>query len=309
MTATDYTTTILVDQTPEEVFNAINNVRGWWSQNIEGRTDKLNSDFIYRDKYLTAKMKITHFSTEKIVWDVIETQNEFFKDNNEWDGTKIVFEITPKTGNKTELKFTHVGLVPEFECFTVCSNSWEFFITSSLKSLIETGKGKDISKDENSYSTAIMVDQSPEEVFKAVNNVRGWWSEEVEGKTGELNAEFFYHYKDVHLSKMKIVNLIPNEKIVWFVKDNYFNFVEDKTEWHGTKIVFDISKKGGKTELVFTHHGLVPEYECYDVCKDAWTSYIQGSLKNLISTGKGQPNTKEEELNKELIENWGLPEK
>jgi hypothetical protein len=93
------------------------------------------------------------------------------------------------------------------------------------------------------------------------------------------------------------------------VKDNYFNFVEDKTEWRGTKIVFDISKKGDKTEVVFTHHGLVPQYECYDVCKDAWTSYIQGSLKNLITTGKGQPNSKEEELSKELIENWGLPVK
>jgi hypothetical protein len=308
MTTTDFTTSILVDQSPEEVFNAINNVRGWWSQNIEGRTDKLNSDFIYRDKYLTAKMKITEFSIHKIVWDVIETHNEFFKNNNEWDGTKIVFDITSK-GNKTELKFTHVGLVPQFECFSVCSNSWEFFITTSLKSLIETGKGKDISKDENSYTTAITVDQSPEEVFNAINNVRGWWSEEVEGKTNKLNEEFFYHYKDVHLSKMEIVELIPNQKIVWFVKDNYFNFVEDKTEWRGTKIVFDISKKGDKTQLVFTHHGLVPGYECYDVCKDAWTGYIQGSLKNLITTGKGQPNSKEEELSKELIENWGLPVK
>jgi hypothetical protein len=42
--------------------------------------------------------------------------------------------------------------------------------------LLSMSLGKDISKDENSYTTAIMVDQSPGEVFKAVNNVRGWWS-------------------------------------------------------------------------------------------------------------------------------------
>lgn len=159
------------------------------------------------------------------------------------------------------------------------------------------------------FTTTFLVDQSPEEVFDAINNIRGWWSEEVEGKTDELHAEFFYHYKDVHLSKMEIVELIPNEKVVWLVKDNCFNFVEDKTEWKGTRIVFEISKVGDKTQVTFSHLGLVPEYECYEVCRDAWTSYIQGSLKNLITTGKGQPNAKEGGLNAELIKKWGLPEK
>ena len=75
--------------------------------------------------------------------------------------------------------------------------------------------------------------------------------------------------------------------------DNYFSFTEDKTEWKGTKVVFDIAKKGDKTEIHFTHEGLVPAYECYNVCSDAWGSYIRGSLKSLIATGKGSPNAKE----------------
>lgn len=305
----NFTTTMLVNQTPEAVFKAINNVRGWWSENIDGSTDKLNSEFIYRDKYLKAKMSITQLSVEKIVWDVMETHNEFFKDNNEWDGTQIIFAIKNKGDHMTELRFTHVGLVPQFECFNVCSNSWEYFITTSLKSLIETGKGKEISTDENSYSTSFMVDQSPQKVFNAINHVRDWWSAEVEGNTEQLHSIFFYHYKDVHLSKMEIVVSIPGKRVVWFVKDNYFDFVEDKTEWKGNKIIFEITKENDKTKLTFTHHGLLPRNECYDVCEKAWTSYIQGSLKNLITSGAGQPNLKEEGLNYELVEQWRLPNK
>jgi hypothetical protein len=58
----------------------------------------------------------------------------------------------------------------------------------------------------------------------------------------------------------------------------------------GTDVVFEISKIGGNTVVQFTHVGLVPAYECYDICSNAWGSYITGSLRDLITIGKGQPN-------------------
>ena len=140
------------------------------------------------------------------------------------------------------------------------------------------------------FTTTILVDNTPEEVFNAINNVRGWWSEEIEGSTDKLNSEFDYHYEDVHRCKIKIVELVPNKKVVWSVLDNYFKFTKDKSEWKGTKIIFEIAEKDNKTEMRFTHHGLVPAYECYEICRDAWTGYIQKSLRNFITTGKGQPN-------------------
>jgi len=143
------------------------------------------------------------------------------------------------------------------------------------------------------FTATISVDQTSEEVFNAINNVRGWWSENIEGSTDKLGAEFNYRYKDVHSCKIKIAELISAKKVVWHVLENRFNFTKDKNEWKGTDIVFEVSKKGNKTELRFTHRGLVPEYECFDVCSNAWGSYINGSLRSLISTGKGQPNQKE----------------
>jgi hypothetical protein len=92
---------------------------------------------------------------------------------------------------------------------------------------------------------------------------------------------------------MKLIEVVPRKKVVWLVVDNYFSFIEDKSEWKDTKVSFELAKKDDKTEVHFTHVGLVPEYECFDVCSNAWGSYINGSLRSLITTGKGHPNSKE----------------
>ena len=109
------------------------------------------------------------------------------------------------------------------------------------------------------FTTTIVVDQTATEVFNAINNVRGWWSEEIEGGTSQLNDEFDYHYQDVHRCKMKIIEFVPGKKVVWQVLDNYFSFTKDKSEWIGTKVVFEISQQDKKTCLRFTHQGLVPD--------------------------------------------------
>jgi hypothetical protein len=145
--------------------------------------------------------------------------------------------------------------------------------------------------DNQDFTMTLLVGQTPEEVFNVINNVRGWWSEEIEGSTDQVNDVFTYHYEDIHRCQIKLIEVIPNEKVVWLVIENYFNFTKDKREWTGTKISFEISKKDEQTQIRFTHLGLVPEYECYDICRDAWSNYIHNSLLSLINTDKGQPNT------------------
>jgi hypothetical protein len=143
------------------------------------------------------------------------------------------------------------------------------------------------------YTASFTVDQSPEEVFNAINNVRGWWSGEIDGRTDKLGAQFTYRYEDVHRSTQRITQLVPGNKVVWHVLDAKINFAKDKSEWNGTDIVFEIARKGNKTELRFTHFGLVPAIECYGKCSGAWSFYIKDSLRSLITTGKGDPNRKE----------------
>jgi len=143
------------------------------------------------------------------------------------------------------------------------------------------------------FSTTFLVDQSPEEVFDAINNVPGWWSEEIDGSTDKLGAEFKFHYKDFHRSTQKITEFVPGKKVVWHVSEAKLNFVKNKTEWTGTDVIFEINRKGKKTELRFTHVGLVPAFECYGDCSGAWGLYINDSLRSLITKGKGQPIRKE----------------
>jgi hypothetical protein len=140
------------------------------------------------------------------------------------------------------------------------------------------------------FTMTFLVEQSPKQVFDAVNNVRGWWSEALEGNSHQAGDEFIYRHPPLHYSKQKLTEVIPDKKVVWLVTDSELTFVEHKTEWTGTTISFDITKKGDQTQLVFTHHGLVPQFECYKACFGGWSYYLEESLLPLITTGKGQPD-------------------
>ena len=142
-------------------------------------------------------------------------------------------------------------------------------------------------KQGKDFTTSIVVDQPPAEVFNAINNVRSWWQGKITGSTEKPGDEFTYQMEDVHLSKQKIVELVPGKKVVWLVTDSKISFVADKKEWLNTKVSFDISAVENKTKLTFTHHGLVPAIECYNGCSGAWGQLIEKSLFSLITTGKG----------------------
>lgn len=137
------------------------------------------------------------------------------------------------------------------------------------------------------FSTNLLVDQSPKEVFDAINNVSAWWQGEIKGSSNKLNDEFTYQMEEFHFSKQKVVELIPNKKVVWLVTESRLNFTKDKSEWTDTKICFDIAEVNNKTQVLFTHIGLVPKFECYGDCSNGWTQLIQKSLFSLITTGKG----------------------
>ena len=140
----------------------------------------------------------------------------------------------------------------------------------------------------SNFTTTILVDETPSAVFNAINNVCGWWQGEIEGNSSKLNDEFTYQMKEFHFSKQKVVEMIPDKKVVWLVTESNLSFINHKSEWTGTTISFEITEQDGITQLRFTHIGLNPEIECYGACSNGWGVLVQQSLFSLITTGKGK---------------------
>ncbi|WP_439602464.1 SRPBCC family protein [Devosia sp.] len=304
MTDKSYTTSITVKQSPAAVFAAINNVRGWWSEDVQGSTAALGDVWYYeaRDLHRSTLKVIESLPGSRVAWRVLDNHFSFVADKTEWIGTTIAFDIEP-VGEGARLTFTHLGLLPDHECYDVCHDAWGTYIRGSLKALITSGKGypnagaeitaedpatliEDTRMTNDSFTTSFTVDQSPEAAFAAIIDPRAWWSGEFEGGTRKLGDVFSYRYQEFHYSRQVVTELVPGKRVAWQVVEGMLSFVEDKTEWVGTTITFDIGRKDGKTEVVFTHEGIAPAVECYDTCSDAWTSLIRGSLKQLIESGK-----------------------
>ena len=142
MTGQSFTTTVSVEQSPKEVFDAVRNVRGWWSKGLEGASEQPGDEFVFNVPGIhRSKIRVTEaVPNERVVWHVLDTWLDF-ADGTEWNDTHIRFEITERDG-RTHLQFTHDGLVPQFECYDACHAGWAFYINTSLRDLITTGTGQ-----------------------------------------------------------------------------------------------------------------------------------------------------------------------
>jgi hypothetical protein len=137
-----YTAIIEVAQSPEDVFNHINDVSKWWSKDFEGSSAKLNDEFVicHPGAHYSKQKLIEMVPDKKVAWLVTESELDWLeKDKHEWTNTKMIFEITIKE-DKTVLHFTHEGLVPEMECYERCQQGWNMVIKERLFNFITDGK-------------------------------------------------------------------------------------------------------------------------------------------------------------------------
>jgi predicted lipoprotein with Yx(FWY)xxD motif len=286
-----YSATIEVALPQKDVFTRMNDFEKWWTRHIEGETAKLNDEFILRygdvqgDIHYSKHKLIEVVPDRKIVSLVTESKiNWIEKDKNEWTNTKMVFELTPK-GDRTELKFTHEGLVPEKECYAECAKGWDTFIKQNLYAYLSEGKVLS-----NDFKASIAAKISADEAIKRISNVPAWWDVTFTGSAEKQNDTFIVKMGGESFFDFTVAELIPGKRVVWLVTDCYMPWYSDKKEWANTRLIFDLTENNGITQLTFKHEGLTPEVECYKDCEPGWTHWIKTSLFSYFTTGKGDFN-------------------
>lgn len=140
----DFTITHVTSASPRKVFEAIQNVRHWWSgyyaETIEGGTEKLNDEFTFLaggGEHFSRQRLIEVIPDTRITWLVTESKLNFLEKKDEWTGTHIVFEIS-RVGEETHFTFTHKGLTQEVECFDSCAPAWTLYLQNRLFPLINS---------------------------------------------------------------------------------------------------------------------------------------------------------------------------
>ncbi|MGN6567653.1 MAG: SRPBCC domain-containing protein [Flavipsychrobacter sp.] len=143
--------------------------------------------------------------------------------------------------------------------------------------------------NEQSFTTTVTFEKSPWEIFEHLTrDVPKWWGgKDFKGNSVAVNDEFTIHHPGTHFSRQRVVEIIPDKKVVWLVTESKFDWLErNKEEWTNTKMIFELNSDGYKTTLHFTHEGLVPDLECYDRISEGWDTVIRGWLYQFVNTGE-----------------------
>lgn len=132
------------------------------------------------------------------------------------------------------------------------------------------------------YSVAVELPKFQQEVFMHLVNLEKWWPEAFEGENVKLNSEFIFRTGEAHYSKNKVIEFVPNEKLVWLVTDAIRK--TDEFNWSNSKFIFELAPKGNNTLVSFTYDGVVFEDE-YDKLAMICEMTLKEMFYNFIMNG------------------------
>lgn len=276
----------------EHVFQCICQVRNWWTLDFTGSAANLHDEFVihHPGRHYSKQRVVDFVPSQRICWEVIESRLDWINgDKEEWTGTRMEFAITEIKGN-THLDFRHEGLTEEKACFGRCTEGWQMVIAQRLLTFIETDKSLEDEPESSrkDLHVELSVQAAPGEVLSKIAAVGDWWARDFSGSAGEKGDRFTVRFGKTFVD-FSITELIPEQKVIWTVTDCNLEWINNKKEWAGSQVVFDLAASTNTTAISFTHIGLTPEVECYKSCEPGWKHHLVDSLVPFINSGKGFP--------------------
>ena len=138
----DYHAAILVDEDRKNAFEKITRVSEWWTKSFKGGSRKVGDTFSVTFGKTFVDFRVTEFVPgNRIVWKVTDCSLHWIQNKKEWKDTEIVWDVTEENG-RTRIGMTHVGLVPDIECYSNCNDGWNFYVHKSLLGFLTMNQGK-----------------------------------------------------------------------------------------------------------------------------------------------------------------------
>ena len=131
-----------------------------------------------------------------------------------------------------------------------------------------------------STTTHMVTTQKVYDALTTTEGLAGWWTEDTKGSGDVVGGVLAFRFP-VGGFDMEVVELRPNERVVWRV-------VDGPEEWVGTTIEWDLHHDGDYTIVLFAHRGWKEPVEFMHHCSTKWGSFLM-SLKSLLETGEGAP--------------------
>lgn len=137
------------------------------------------------------------------------------------------------------------------------------------------------------YTATICCPVAKDRIYRAITlEMSNWWADMSSpfrkiGDTAktDFGVESYWVFKAVTLKDSNLVELECCESHM--VSDG----LQNPKEWLGTVLRYEITEESASsTQVTFTHIGLKPEIECYEICKKGWDHYFLVSFKNYLDS-------------------------
>ncbi len=140
----NYSTQFSVKASPSSVLKALTQqVISWWGK-VDANVAMVGDEFSIYFGTTEWRFKVTQLTAnQRMEWLCIKAHHEHNSLSNireEWLNTIVIWDLQEQN-DETIIKFTHKGLTSKLNCYEVCKTGWDYYLLTSLKDFVETGKG------------------------------------------------------------------------------------------------------------------------------------------------------------------------